>query len=418
MTSSGGRTGAAKQGGGRDPLRILVVVQFLPYPPQQGFALRVHYLVRELARHHRVTILAYDAPGHVGAESHYEAAGIEVRLVPLATRPRASWARKLRALQSRHSHRWHDRYRPAMQAALDAILADRRHDIVQIESPEFWRYRYKTSVPVYLDSHNIWYELRARAIDLRRGVVRKAYQRLDNAKARREEQAAWRRLAGCLVTSEREARVFREQRARRVVVVPNGVDPEYLQPSDGPVDPDSLVFTGLMAYQPNSDAVRWFAADILPRILSERPAVHLTVVGKDVPPSVLALAGPSVTITGSVPDIRPYLGQAAVVVVPLRAGSGTRTRTLEALSMGRAVVSTSIGAEGLEVTSGEDIILADTAEDFAQAVTRLLADPAEAARLGAAGRRLVERRYAWSRIAADVARHYELVVPVRAPDRP
>ena len=404
--------------GGRDPLRILVVVQFLPYPPQQGFALRVHYLVRELARHHRVTILAYDAPGHVGAARHYEAAGIEVRLVSLATLDTPGWARKLRALASRHSHRWHDRHRPAMQAALDAVLAERRHDLVQIESPEFWRYRYATSAPVYLDAHNIWYELRARAIDLRRGLIRQAYQRFDNAKARREEHAAWRRLDGCLVTSEREARVVRGKRARRVVVVPNGVDPGYLQPSEALAAPDALVFTGLMAYRPNSDAVRWFVADILPRILAERPDAHLTVVGKDVPRKVLELAGPSVTITGSVPDIRPHLGRAAVVIVPLRAGSGTRIKILEALSMGRAVVSTTVGAEGLEVRSGEHLVLADTAEDFARAVTRLLADPAETARLGSAGRQLIERSYAWARIAADLSRHYGSVVAVRAPDRP
>ena len=150
-----------------------------------------------------------------------------------------------------------------------------------------------------------------------------------------------------------------------------------------------------------------FCRDILPLIRRAAPATSLAVVGKDPPPVVRALASSHVLVTGTVPDVRPWMQSAAVFVCPLRVGGGTRLKILEAQASGRAVVSTSLGCEGLAVTPGQDILVADEPAAFADAVLRCLRDPALRARLGAAGRALVERRYRWEAIGADLAAFYE-----------
>ena len=380
-------------------LKILVAAPYLPFPPQQGFSLRVHHLLRELATRHDVTVVATDVPGHADAEAAYRGMGMGVRLVRPRRHRLPAALRKLRALLTLHSFRWHTRYNPHMQRALDELLAGGRFDLVQIESPEFWRYRFPASTPVVLDAHNIWFELRAREVGLDVSRFRRLYQRIDNAKAGEEERAAWCRVSAVLTTSEREAGFIGQARPDGgVIVVPNGIDPAYIRPGTGPGRDGSLVFTGLMAYRPNADAVRWFVSAILPLVHRKRPDATLTIVGKDVPSDVAALAGGNVTVTGWVPDVRPYLEDARVVVVPLRAGSGTRIKILEAFAAARPVISTTIGAEGIDARPGKEIVIADVPESFAEQVVRLLDDADAAERLGRAGRELVESRYSWPSI--------------------
>jgi glycosyltransferase involved in cell wall biosynthesis len=391
-------------------LRILVAAPYLPFPPQQGFSLRVHHLLRELAARHDITVVATDVPGHADAEAAYRDMGMSVRLVPPRRHRLPVALRKLRALLTLHSFRWHTRYNPHMQRALDELLADGRFDLVQIESPEFWRYRFPPSTPVVLDAHNIWFELRAREVGLDVSRFRRLYQRIDNAKAGEEERAAWCRVSAVLTTSEREAGFIGQARhAGGVIVVPNGVDPEYMRPATSPGREGSLVFTGLMAYRPNADAVRWFVTAILPLVHRTRPDATLTIVGKDVPSDVAALAGGHVTVTGWVPDVRPYLEDARVVVVPLRAGSGTRIKILEAFAAARPVISTTIGAEGIDARPGKEIVIADVPVSFAEQVVRLLDDADAADRLGRAGRALVEHRYSWPSIVEDLDPTYRSI---------
>lgn len=384
---------------------------YLPFPPQQGFSLRVHHILRELATRHDVTVVAADVPGHPDAAAEYRAMGIQVRLVPPKRHRVPIALRKLRALLTLHSFRWHTRYNPRMQRALDELLDDGRFDLVQIESPEFWRYRFPASTPVVLDAHNIWFELRAREVGLDVSRFRRLYQRIDNAKAGEEERAAWCRMSAVFTTSEREAGFIGQARTDGgVIVVPNGVDPSYVRPGSGAGRDGRLLFTGLMAYRPNADAVRWFVGTILPLVHRRRPDATLTIVGKDVPSDVATLAGDRVTVTGWVPDVRPYLEDARVVVVPLRAGSGTRIKILEAFAAARPVISTTIGAEGIEARPGDEIVIADVPATFADEVVRLLDDADAAARLGRAGRALVERRYSWPSIMERLDPTYRSIV--------
>jgi len=186
----------------------------------------------------------------------------------------------------------------------------------------------------------------------------------------------------------------------KVTTVPTGVDLEYFKPADKPQTAHSLVFTGSMDWLPNEDAIIYFSTEILPLVQQRIPGVTLSVVGRKPGRKVIALAekNPAIRVTGAVADIRPYVHEAAVYVVPLRIGGGTRIKIFEAMAMGSAVVSTSIGAEGLPVADGKNLLLADSPQDFADRTVALLTGPAERQRLGLAARALVESRYSWNEV--------------------
>jgi glycosyltransferase involved in cell wall biosynthesis len=174
------------------------------------------------------------------------------------------------------------------------------------------------------------------------------------------------------------------------------VDTNYFHPTgDGKADP-SVVFTGLMDHPPNIDAVVWFCRKILPALRAKRPGLRFKIVGARPDARVIELAGrEGVEVTGEVADIRPYLAGSSALVVPLRSGGGTRLKILEAMAMGRPVISTTLGAEGLEVTPGDNLLIADSAERFAGQILTLLESPDMARRLGKAGRELVVAKYDW-----------------------
>jgi sugar transferase (PEP-CTERM/EpsH1 system associated) len=198
--------------------------------------------------------------------------------------------------------------------------------------------------------------------------------------------------------------------AGRIEAVGNGVDAEYFSPehdlaSPYPEGEIPIVFTGAMDYWPNIDAVTWFVSDILPRLRSAWPRVRFYVVGMRPAPSVQALAGPAVGVTGTVPDVRPFLRHAAVVVAPLRVARGVQNKVLEAMAMGRPVVVSSACANGLDATVGRDLEAASDGDHFVAAIDALLRDPAHAAAMGAAARARVLARYSWNAHLSRIDRY-------------
>ena len=215
------------------------------------------------------------------------------------------------------------------------------------------------------------------------------------------------RFDGVLAVSDADRQTFAalypDAIRQPVHVVPTGVDTDYFAPA--PSDPASrtIVFTGSMDWLPNEDSMQFFCRDILPRIRAAEPDVRLSIVGRAPTPAVKRLAEDGgVHVTGSVDDVRPYIREAAIYIVPLRIGGGTRLKIFEAMAMGKAVVSTTVGAEGLPVTDGEHVILADQPETFAAAVVGLLRDPDRRAHIAAAARRLVVEQYDWSAVAGTL----------------
>jgi glycosyltransferase involved in cell wall biosynthesis len=263
-------------------------------------------------------------------------------------------------------------------------------------------YRLPAGIPAVLDLHNVEYEILGRVAAGGGAPLRRLYNWAEYLKFRRAEPQLWRRFAALLVTSERDGALVRHHLPdARPVVVPNGVDTAFFHPAPpgaGPApgaDP-RIVFTGMMAYYPNHDGALYFADAIWPAIRRALPAARWLIVGAEPPPVVRALDGAAgISVTGRVGDVRPYAWRSGVSVVPLRMGGGTRLKIVEALALGQAVVSTSVGCEGIAVAPGRNLVLADDPAAFAAAVVDLLRDPVRAAAIGAAGRALAEAQYSW-----------------------
>jgi glycosyltransferase involved in cell wall biosynthesis len=183
-----------------------------------------------------------------------------------------------------------------------------------------------------------------------------------------------------------------------MMVAPNAVNVDYFCPSEEPIDADALVMTGLMHYRPNIDGAVYFVREILPHILASRPNAVFYIVGAGATSELKRLASDNVVVTDTVADVRPYVYKSAVFVVPLRMGGGTRLKVLEGMSMSKAVVSTSVGCEGIDVSHDEHLLIVDESRAFADAVLQLIADRARRLELGRAGRDLVERQYRWDSV--------------------
>lgn len=249
--------------------------------------------------------------------------------------------------------------------------------------------------PKVLFQHNVEAVIQARQARYAANPLARAYLRLEAAKLSRFERRASQVFDGCIMVSDEDCRTMRTlYGAVNAVPVPTGVDLDYFQPAADAPDPE-IVFVGSMDWLPNQDAVAYFVAEILPRIRRVVPATF-TIVGRNPPDAVREYAKSlNIRVTGTVPDVRPFVARAQVVVVPLRIGGGTRIKIFEAMAMNKAIVSTSVGAEGLPVTDHHDILLADSPSDFAARVIELLQEPEARRCIAAAGRRLVSSRFTW-----------------------
>jgi glycosyltransferase involved in cell wall biosynthesis len=266
-------------------------------------------------------------------------------------------------------------------------------------------------VPVVLFQHNVEHMIWKRLACVERLPWRQLLLELEWRKMRRLEAKTCGRCAMTLAVSEEDRAVLAETSPSATVrSVPTGVDTSYFVPDGSAESAKSLVFSGSMDWYPNEDGMLHFLAAILPRIRREAPEAGLTIVGRGPTPRLLsAAAAAGARVTGRVDDVRSYMGEGAVYVVPLRVGGGTRLKIFEALAMGKAVVSTTVGAEGLPLTPGEHFIVADDPASFASAVVSLLRDPGRRRALGAAGRQLVEARYSWPQVAREFESHLEAV---------
>ncbi|HEX6643191.1 MAG TPA: glycosyltransferase, partial [Gemmatimonadales bacterium] len=257
--------------------------------------------------------------------------------------------------------------------------------------------------PTVLFQHNVEAMIWRRHAEVARGAIAKGYFREQWRRMVAFERSECRRFDHVIAVSREDRDVFRDAYGVAAATdVPTGVDTAYFRPA-GTVtrEPLDMVFTGSMDWLPNEDGILWFVDEILPRVRARVPGATLTVVGRNPPARIRSIAerDPFVRVTGTVPDVRPYIERSGVFVVPLRIGGGTRLKIFEAMGMERAVVSTTVGAEGLPVTDGEEIVLADEPDAFAGAVVGLLEAPDRAARIGASAAQLVRSSFGWDRVA-------------------
>ena len=391
-----------------DRLHVLILGVWFPYPPRWGWAMRVYHLARQLARQHDVTLLTYGTSADQPNVPLLAEEGIHAETV-LRERPSRTARRKdqLASLVGRLPFESYIARSPEMQSAIDRLSSERPFDVVQLESTLVWPFRFPAGSKIVLDEHNIEYENYARTREVESSPLRRAFYSFEAAKVRRYEQAAWREASGVVLTSAREEDVVRANAPQTpTAVVPNGVDVDYFKPTDREREPGSIVFNGVLDYRPNLDAALFLVDEVLPLVRARHPEARVTIVGRSDPAELKQVQRPNVEATGEVPDVRPYLEQAAVVAVPIRAGSGTRFKVVEGLAVAAPMVSTAVGCEGIGVEDGDHLLVADSAEDFADAIVRLLDDTALGRTLGQAGRQFVVDQYSWERAGARLESLY------------
>ncbi len=376
-------------------MNILVMTPYVPYPPNFGGSVRIYHLIRQLSRRHAVHLLTYREEAGAGDPRGLEPFCKTINVVPRIVGDKRR--QQLHSLFTAQSFQLRFHYNRAMQAALDRLVGEQGIDLILVEFSQMTGFRFPAGVPVVLDEHNVEFDLLDRMAARESGMFRKAFNRIEAAKFRREELAAARRAALTLVTSERDGEVLRRHEAGiRTATITNGVDCGHFTRPDGPRKPDTAVFVGATHYFPNEDGVLFFLRDVMGLIRSVRPNFHFTVVGGRPPPSIVAYQSANVAVTGYVDDVRPFMWQSSVFAVPLRMGGGTRFKIVEAFAAGVPVVSTRLGAEGIPVEHGRELLLADGPIEFGAAVLRVLAEPALADSLARAGLEFVRRHFDWS----------------------
>ena len=395
-------------------MKILFLSITIPYPPTDGGRIRVMNLLKQIAKKNEVTLLALETePTDREGVAHLHRLGVEVELVPHPPRmPPLRLRTGIRALLKRKPITVARYDLPAFRQKLHSVLAERSFDLVHYEMLHAAQYVVETDIPSVLSQQNVDSHIWGRLCEQTQHPIRKLLFWWQKRSFSRYERTMSPKFNVVTCVSEIDRDLLQGVCPDQPIeVIPNGVDTGLYQPDPDAEEPATLIYTGSMDWYPNEDAVIYFAEKILPKIQAEHPDVQFYIVGKSPTEWVEQLAQQQgVIVTGRVDEIKPYIGRATVYVVPLRIGGGTRLKILEAAAMGKAVVSTQVGAEGLHLVDGETIFIADDPSHFADAVNRLITDPALRRQIGEGARQHVEAEYDWQRIGERLHRLYESIV--------
>ena len=391
-------------------MKILFLSPTVPFPLTDGGRIRVFNLLKQIAQKSDVTLLALETqPTDAEGVAQLQQLGIQVHLVRNApTLPRLSLGTLVTAFLKRQPITVARYALPAYRQKFRDLIASENFDLVHYEMFHTAQFRTDTNLPGVLSQQNvdsaIWRRLCGETIN---PFYKFAYWTQQRA-FQRYERVLSPKFEAVTCTSDIDAAVFQRHCAEDIIeIIPNGVDVAHYQPDFSAEALAHLIYIGSMDWYPNEDAVAFFADEVLPRIQEKVRNVQFSIVGGNPSVRVQRLAErEGIVVTGRVPEIKPYFAEATVFVVPLRIGSGTRLKILEALAMGKAIVSTSVGAEGLDLKDGGEIFIADEPNAFADAVTRLLTDPTLRRRIGENGRARVERDYDWRSIGEKLHNLY------------
>jgi sugar transferase (PEP-CTERM/EpsH1 system associated) len=381
---------------------ILYLVHRLPYPPNKGDKVRSYHLLKHLAAQHRVFLGTFvDDPDDMQHIETVRSFCSDLHIARLD--PKFAKIRSLNALLADDplTLRY---YRDAgLQDWVDRICRQQKIDAVVVFSSAMAQYvESMTRLPVFIDFVDVDSAKWTQYAPNHRWPMSWLYRREGKRLLAYEREIAARSARSFFVT-EAEVALFTRlapECAVRVEALCNGVDADYFSPDDNRPSPYAadeipIVFTGAMDYLPNIDAVRWFAAEVLPTLRQRQPLLRFYIVGRSPTPEVLALANTDVTVTGTVPDVRPYLQHAAVVVAPLRIARGIQNKILEAMAMARPVVASTECAAAVDAVIGQELLTAATPADFIAEIETLLQDAGRCISIGKAARQRVMSRYSW-----------------------
>ncbi|MFM8271172.1 MAG: glycosyltransferase [Gemmata sp.] len=396
-------------------LNVAVLDEELPFPLTSGKRIRTFNLLARLARRHRVTVLCHRNPSRaesLAAEEACRAAGIGTVVVDRAVPPKSGpgfYARLAGNLLSPLPYSVSSHTSPTLAAAARAFASENPVDV--------WHCEWTPYAQVLLDAlgpglraarwsvmaHNVESLIWRRYAETADNPMKRWYIRQQLRKFERFERWAYSAATAAIAVSREDAKLIRSEfGGTRARVVENGVDVDFFRPQrDVDRDPARMLFLGSLDWRPNQDAARVLLTELLPAVRARAPRATAVLVGRRPPEWLRALAAatPGAELHADVPDVRPFLARCGFLAVPLRIGGGSRLKILEALAAGTPVVSTRVGAEGLELTPERDLLLADTPDELTRAALRAIARPDDLADTADSGRRQVLARYSWELLA-------------------
>jgi sugar transferase (PEP-CTERM/EpsH1 system associated) len=401
---------SAKAGETRARMRVLHFAPRVCWPLDTGAKLRNFHLARVLAERASITLLAF-----AGSEPHRDGPGFYDRVITVPRDSGYSFSKIVRGAFGRTPLPILNYTTEAMKQALARALDEFEFDLVQIESIHLMEYLQiigaaRNRPKVICDWHNVESELMQRYSEREKNPLHRAYASRTARKMGEFERRAMNEFDAHVVVSERDAEQLRRVNpAARIFVIENGVDVAHYsgrQAESAALAATSrrILFVGSMDYHANCDAVVDFAREVWPLVRERRPELVFTIVGRDPSAAVRELALiPGVEVTGTVDDVRPFYREATAAVVPLKTGGGSRLKILEAMAAGVPVISTRLGAEGIDVKDRENVLLAETANEFRDAITEIIDDHELRDKLLKTGRALVNERYDWSTLGANLS---------------
>jgi len=398
-------------------MRILWVTSLLPEPPDSGGKIVTFHTVEGLAlRGHEITLCALIGKS---PESASKLRGlVNLRVPPSMLSNRQDYFHLLKNIFSSQPYVVSKYWSSKTWRFIAEVLREQSYDLMHCDhlhtAPYGLQAREEFGLPVVLTAHNVETVLWEGVSHREHNLAKKAYCHLQRLKMEAYEARTIASFDSCIVLSAEDAERMQRLTPRiRPVVLPPGVDTGYFRPMDIPEESGAIMFLGAMDWFPNDEGILWFYRSVWPTVRKALRETKLYVVGGHPSRAVQRLANDrDVIVTGLVEDIRNYMSRAQVFIAPLRIGSGVRIKILNALAMGKAVVSTSLGCEGIRVNDGENIWIADTADEFARKVVHLLNNEAQRRRLGEAGLQLVRNYYRWDQVAESIERVYRQIVNV------
>lgn len=399
---------------------ILFLSQCLPYPPSSGVTNRTFNILLQLGKEFEVTLLAFSRVNHQpdadarnasweALRDHVTSASPPVPIPSEQSTVRRLWDH-LRSVSTGRAYTFYEYESKDFRVLLRGALSHRRFDLIHIDSLDLYRWLDELLlVPTACTHHSIESELlRLRAQRVKSRVMRR-YLLYQATRVEQVERELCPQFSMNVMMSEVDAERLRTLApGSKAIVVPNAVDTNYLRPQESqPGVPGRVVFLGPTYMFPNRDAVDYFIEDIWPDVRALERSASLHLIGNTLQSYREGYNNnPGVTCLGYVADIRPHLAQASCTVVPIRVGGGTRLKILDAWAMGKAVVSTSMGCEGLEAIDGKNILIRDDPKDFAGAVAEVLANSELRSELGVNGRKTAEEMYSWDIVGRTVRVSY------------
>ena len=398
-------------------MKILMIFQFAPYPPDLGPAKRNFPFFRENLKRHEVTVLSFGTKEQ--EQRMRDVYGDQCKIVYVDTNRTRFINLLLRIwllITGRSSFRRF--YSWQMQRTIAKLVADEQFDLLHCCTTMLAYHRLPENIPLVGDTHNVEHDAVYRAYQQTTNVILKAYYYWEYLRVKKEEIKACEPFDVMISTTNADYQKFRSVLPdKRIHVIPNGVDSTFFQKQDVIEEPRTIVFAGLMSYYPNNHGILYFLDEIFPLILAQVPDTKLYIVGAEPPKKIQRRASDNIIVTGFVDDVKPYFARGQVFIIPLKIGGGIRGKALEAMAMRRPIVSTTLGCEGINLRHEDSALFADTPKDFADAVVRMFKDAALRNRLTEKAFQNVVEGYSWEVNGLALDRIYQSLVATNGSGR-